>query len=114
MANDEPRENDLAQATAEVSEDELWRIAKQEKSGFPVADWERFEVVVDQVWQLDRHCDYQGGARALPGGGRLATCSPQGQVFGFSAEQPSRHAWGASALCETDGGYITRALPAPW
>ena len=77
-------------------------------------DWDRLEVVVDQVWQLDRHCDYQGGARALPGGGRLATCSPQGQVFGFSAEQPSRHAWGASALCETDGGYITRALPAPW
>ncbi|MFT4626823.1 MAG: hypothetical protein ACI8PZ_005503 [Myxococcota bacterium] len=77
-------------------------------------DFDAGEAVVERVWELDRHCDFQGGARELPGGGRLATCAPQRQVMAFAPEAPTAHVWALNAGCEADAGYITRALPGPW
>ena len=71
-------------------------------------------AVVERVWQLDRHCDFKGGARVTPEGGRLATCAPRRQVIGFAADTPEAHTWAMSVECEGDAGYLTGAWPAPW
>lgn len=62
-------------------------------------------------WSVGEHCEVQGGAYPLPGGGAFATCSTAGRVYEFVSGQ-AEPVWGAEVTCAGEPvSGLNRARP---
>lgn len=95
--------------------DELWlfdnRGERDSRAARFLLDDALGTLALDRAWSFEVTCHNQGGALPLTGGGVLATCANEGQVWAFeeALDEPS---WTLQARCGDEAGLsITRAIP---